>query len=183
MYVDPEGELFFLPPVILAAAGYLGTGFSAGVLAAEGINLVRGRTSPVDAAKAAVIGVCTNAAARTVAGIGVQAAVRSGALKKAQSALDDFFDLPRKQRKKTATVSAGTNPKTGKTAVGKSDPTKCNGAGCAERDVANQVGGDDKDIIFTKARRGGKESKEIPICPHCQKDFGRDQFPPGTKFD
>ena len=53
---------------------------------------------------------------------------------------------------------------------------------CAERSAADQLGGDPKDIRFTKPVRP-RTGKIVPVCKDCQKDFDPSQFPPDTPFD
>lgn len=57
-----------------------------------------------------------------------------------------------------------------------------NPVGCAEDDVARQIGGDPKDITFTEAIRP-RTGEQVPICPRCQGTYDQSQFPAGTLFD
>jgi len=57
-----------------------------------------------------------------------------------------------------------------------------NPVGCAEDDVARQIGGDPKDITFTEAIRP-RTGDQVPICSRCQGTYDQSQFPPGTLFD
>lgn len=57
-----------------------------------------------------------------------------------------------------------------------------NPIGCAEDDVARQIGGDPKDITFTEATRP-RTGDQVPICPRCQGTYDQSQFPSGTLFD
>lgn len=57
-----------------------------------------------------------------------------------------------------------------------------NPVGCAEDDVARQIGGDPKDVTFTEAIRP-RTGDQVPICPRCQGVYDQSQFPPGTLFD
>lgn len=57
-----------------------------------------------------------------------------------------------------------------------------NPVGCAEDDVARQIGGDPIDITFTEAIRP-RTGEQVPICARCQGTDDQSQFPPGTLFD
>lgn len=81
------------------------------------------------------------------------------------------------RKKRPAAVSAGFG-KDGKIVTGCSS----NPVGCAEDDVARQIGGNPKDITFTEAWRPSKDP-EVPICVRCQTKYDQSQFPPGTKWD
>ena len=52
---------------------------------------------------------------------------------------------------------------------------------CAEDLVVQQLGGNAKDILFTPAYRP-RDGSIIPVCPRCQLQYSRNQFPPGTTF-
>lgn len=54
--------------------------------------------------------------------------------------------------------------------------------GAHKDDVARQVGGDPKDIVFTEAIRP-RTGEQVPICVRCQATYDRSQFPPGTLAD
>ena len=75
--------------------------------------------------------------------------------------------------KKVATVTGGYNLKTGQVAAG-----ACGGGHCAEDVVNRTVGGADG---FTRAIRP-KTGREVPVCPRCEATYGRNKFPPDTKF-
>ncbi len=76
-----------------------------------------------------------------------------------------------------ATVTGG-HGKDGRPVAGcSSNPT-----GCAEDDVARQIGGDPADITFTEAIRP-RTGEQVPICPRCQETYNQSQFPPGTLYD
>lgn len=57
-----------------------------------------------------------------------------------------------------------------------------NPLGCAEDDVARQLGGDPRTIKFSETTRP-RTGDQVPICPRCQGKYDQSQFPPGTKFD
>ena len=57
-----------------------------------------------------------------------------------------------------------------------------NPIGCAEDDVARQLGGDPKDTNFTEAIRP-RTGDQVPICARCQVAYDQSQFPPETPFD
>ena len=91
--------------------------------------------------------------------------------------IEQWKDLPKSQRQKVATITGGTNIETGETVSG------VNRSGiCAEDDVAAQLGGDPSKIRFSPAIRP-RTGQEVPVCARCQGKYGRNQFPPGTKFD
>lgn len=77
--------------------------------------------------------------------------------------------------KATVTGGYGTN---GRPVAGCSS----NPVGCADDDVARQIGGDPKDIKFTEAIRP-RNGEQVPICPRSQATYDQSQFPPGTLFD
>ena len=56
-----------------------------------------------------------------------------------------------------------------------------NPIGCAEDDVARQIGGDPGDINFTEAIRP-RTGEQVPICWSCQGKYDPSQFPPGTEW-
>lgn len=56
-----------------------------------------------------------------------------------------------------------------------------NPVGCAEDDVARQIGGDPGDVNFTEAIRP-RTGEQVPIRWSCQGKFDRSQFPPGTEW-
>ncbi len=76
-----------------------------------------------------------------------------------------------------ATVTAGSDPATGRVAAG----CNSNPDGCAEDDVARQLGIDPKKkIIYVEAIRP-RTGKQVPICHRCQeKNLDPSQFPSGT---
>lgn len=62
-----------------------------------------------------------------------------------------------------------------------------NPSGCAEDDIARQLGSDAQ-MTGAKGWRRNKESGElewsdIPVCTNCQSKYGREQFPDDVKFD
>ena len=87
----------------------------------------------------------------------------------------------RSKNKTPATTIAGTSTETGVSAFGQS-VKGCGGKRCAELDVAAQLGGNPKNIIFTKPVRP-RTGEIIPVCTDFQKVFDKSQFPPGTPFD
>jgi uncharacterized Zn-binding protein involved in type VI secretion len=106
------------------------------------------------------------------------AAVREADLGRAAAERDA---LGQKMGRKSATYTGGS--KDGKVVAGRSG----NPTGCAEDDVARQLG---NDAQFTNAygwRRSPETGKlewtEIPVCKRCQGSYGRDQFPPDVKAD
>ena len=76
-----------------------------------------------------------------------------------------------------ATVTGGYG-RDGRVAAG----CASNPVGCAEDDVARQIGGNPKDITFTEAVRP-RTGEQVPICPRCQGTYDQGQFPQGTLFD
>ena len=56
-----------------------------------------------------------------------------------------------------------------------------NPIGCAEDDVARQIGGEPGDINFTEAIRP-RTGEQVPICWSCQGKYDPSQFPPGTEW-
>lgn len=97
---------------------------------------------------------------------------------------DDVLDAARAARdakaaevgRDKATVTAGYG-RDGRIVTGCSS----NPVGCAEDDVARQIGGNPKEISFTEAVRP-RTGREVPICPSCQGKYDQGQFPPGTLF-
>lgn len=49
-------------------------------------------------------------------------------------------------------------------------------------DVAAEVGGDPRHIVFTKLVRT-RAGEIVPVCKDCQNVFDSSQFPPGTPFE
>jgi hypothetical protein len=83
-------------------------------------------------------------------------------------------------RRQPATVIGAESLRTGEAAAGRSVPGKT--GCCAEMDAAGKLGGNPKDIRFTKPvrpRTGG----HVDVCKKCQETFDPSQFPPGTKFE
>jgi len=78
--------------------------------------------------------------------------------------------------KKIATVTAGYNTETGAVAA-----AGCGGGVCAEDNVVTALGGDASKVRFTTAVRP-RTGAEVPVCTSCEAKYGRDVFPPGTKF-
>ncbi|HET9646779.1 MAG TPA: hypothetical protein VFP34_00925 [Microlunatus sp.] len=93
------------------------------------------------------------------------------------SRVEQWKGMSKSERQKVATITGGTNIETGETVSG------VNHSGmCAEDDVAAQLGGDPSKIRFSPATRP-RTGQEVPVCTRCQGKYGRNQFPPGTKFD
>jgi hypothetical protein len=115
--------------------------------------------------------------------LGQRIVARRKALQKAQATLGDgLYRIGNRSRSKTpATVVAGTSTETGITAFGQS-VKGCGARRCAELDVAAQVGGDPKNIVYTKPVRPSS-GKIIPVCKTCQKELDKSQFPRGTPFE
>lgn len=110
-----------------------------------------------------------------------QTSTSEGLLEKARTARDaKAAELgPLKPPARPAAVTAGYNTETGQVAVG------CSGTGlCAEDRVVEALGGDTRKVNFTEAVRPRPNSpyREVPVCERCEAKYGRDQFPPGTKF-
>jgi hypothetical protein len=114
---------------------------------------------------------------------GARVVTRDRALEKAQDVLGDSLTriAGRPKSRQPAVAVGGTSTSTGRTAAGQS-VSGCGGKRCAELDVAAQVGGNPRDIVFTKPVRP-RTGEIVPVCKDCQKVFGRDQFPPGTPFE
>ena len=75
-----------------------------------------------------------------------------------------------------ATVTGGYNVRTGDVAA------RASGGGkCAEDRVVEALGGAKEDVRFTEAVRP-RNSAEVPVCPKCEKNYGRDSFPSSTRF-
>ncbi|MFT3969961.1 MAG: RHS repeat-associated core domain-containing protein [Micropruina sp.] len=76
-----------------------------------------------------------------------------------------------------ATVTGGYS-RDGRVAAGCSSSP----VGCAEDDVARQLGGNPGDIKFTEAMRP-RTGRQVPVCPRCQEKYKPEQFPPDVLFD
>jgi RHS repeat-associated protein len=76
-----------------------------------------------------------------------------------------------------ATVTGGYDPATGRVVAGCSS----NPIGCAEDDVARQLGIPNDQIQFTEAIRP-RTGEQVPVCGRCQTKYGSSQFPPDTLF-
>ncbi len=57
-----------------------------------------------------------------------------------------------------------------------------NPVGCAEDDVARQLGGNPLDIKFTEAMCP-RTGRQVPVCPRCQEKCNPEQFPSDILFD
>lgn len=78
--------------------------------------------------------------------------------------------------KAPATVTGGYNVKTGEVAA-----RPCGGGKCAEDHVVDALGGIKEDVRFTEAMRP-RTGDQVPVCPRCESTYGREPFPPGTRF-
>lgn len=78
--------------------------------------------------------------------------------------------------KAPATVTGGYNVKTGEVAA-----RPCGGGKCAEDHVVDALGGNKEDVRFTEAMRP-MTGDQVPVCPRCESTYGREPFPPGTRF-
>lgn len=78
--------------------------------------------------------------------------------------------------KAPATVTAGYNRVSGEVAA-----SACGGGVCAETNVVTMLGGKASDVQFTEAVRP-RTMQEVPICARCESTYGRESFPPETKF-
>ncbi|WP_248748745.1 filamentous hemagglutinin N-terminal domain-containing protein [Pseudomonas sp. MWU15-20650] len=78
--------------------------------------------------------------------------------------------------KAPATVTGGYNVKTGEVAA-----RPCGGGKCAEDHVVDALGGNKEDVRFTEAMRP-RTGDQVPVCPRCESTYGREPFPPGTRF-
>jgi hypothetical protein len=76
--------------------------------------------------------------------------------------------------KSKATVVGAFNEETGKVVA-----AACGNGKCAEANANTMVGGADG---FSRAFRP-RTFDQKAISPNCEKIFGRDKFPPGTKFE
>ena len=99
------------------------------------------------------------------------AAVEAGAARDALAG-----SLAALKGKAPATVTAGYNVKTGEIAA-----KACGGGKCAEDHVVEALGGNKDNVRFTQAVRP-RTGNEVPVCTRCEAQYGRDAFPPGTKF-
>ncbi|MBL9025084.1 MAG: DUF4150 domain-containing protein [Myxococcales bacterium] len=88
-------------------------------------------------------------------------------------------DRPPPRGNRPAAVTAAYNPETGQVATGVSG-----GGDCAEDDARRQLGSP-PNVRFTEAVRPRPHDppfNEVPVCPRCEERYGRDAFPPGTRF-
>jgi hypothetical protein len=108
--------------------------------------------------------------------VDLDVALEGPLLRAARAARDALVDVVK--RSKPAAVTGGYNIETGEVAA----RTNTHGECCAEKNVENALGGDKSVIRFTEARRP-RTGKEQPICPGCEAEYGRDAFPPGTRFE
>jgi len=84
--------------------------------------------------------------------------------------------LAKSTGKKTATVTGGYNTETGEVAA-----RGCSTGACAEDNVVNALGGDKTKVKFTEATRP-RTGEEVPVCERFEQKYGRNAFPPNTKF-
>jgi len=104
-------------------------------------------------------------------------AVETRWLSEARSARDALSaELKPLARRAPPTVTGGYNIRTGEVAA-----RACGGGKCAEDLVVEALGGNRAEVRFTEAVRP-RTGEEIPICLRCEATYGRDPFPPGTKF-
>ncbi|MEH6462290.1 hypothetical protein, partial [Chitinimonas sp. JJ19] len=98
--------------------------------------------------------------------------------KEAEAARDAIADA---LKRKHATYAGGY--KDGKVVSGCSS----NPMGCAEDDIARQLGSDAKMTKAVGWRRnpatGKLEKIEIPVCANCQGKYNKNQFPDDVKYD
>ncbi|MGR6872725.1 RHS repeat domain-containing protein [Pseudomonas sp. HK3] len=98
--------------------------------------------------------------------------------RKSESARDA---LANSKKRKHATYAGGH--KDGKIVSGCSS----NPSGCAEDDIARQLGSDAKMTGAKGFRRnkttGELEYKDIPVCTNCQSKYSKSQFPSDVKYD
>jgi RHS repeat-associated protein len=109
------------------------------------------------------------------AGAATKASSRSAEALRAARAARDAKAAEVGRRKATVTAGYGRD---GRPVAG----CNSNPIGCAEDDVARQIGGDPNAITFTEAIRP-RTGEQVPICARCQGTYDRSQFPPGTFFD
>lgn len=53
---------------------------------------------------------------------------------------------------------------------------------CAEDHVVEALGGNREHIRFTEAVRP-RNSREVPVCVRFEENYGRNAFPPKTRFE
>jgi RHS repeat-associated protein len=102
-------------------------------------------------------------------------------LDEARVARDDLAGKVGKTPKdRPATVTAGYNVETGEVAA------RGSGKGCCAEDyVVEALGGDPSKVRLTEATRPRNQPppfSEVPVCSRCEAKYGREIFPPGTKF-
>ncbi|WP_438029687.1 hypothetical protein [Sorangium sp. So ce233] len=88
---------------------------------------------------------------------------------------------PLRPPERPATVTGGYHTETGKPATG------CSGGGkCTEDRVVEALGGDPSKVKFTEAvrpRPHGPPFREVDVCERCERKYGREPLPEGTKFE
>jgi RHS repeat-associated protein len=183
-FTDPDGRetaMFHTMPQYQMAAPQL-TPTQAGIALGVSVGVI---AAPL-LLEAAVAWLGNAAAANTVAintaevlfGDAVTTSlVVGGGLTAARIARDALVsELAPLGRKAPATVTAGYNVVTGEVAA-----RACGGGKCAEPHVVDALGGAKENVKFTPAARP-RTGNEVPICPKCEAEYGRDAFPEGTKF-
>jgi RHS repeat-associated protein len=166
-YVDPDGESAILGSLVLVGTvALIYYDLSRPPVPGDSIDQVGIPIGPIrgfSGVKAAskVVG-----EVREVAKIGEAAATRD-ALAESLAPL---------KGKAPAAVTGGYNVRTGEVAA-----RACGGGKRAEDHVVGALGGKKADVRFTTAKRP-RTGEEVPVCPRCESSYGRDSFPPETKF-
>ena len=178
-FVDPDGKAVWL--IVLVPLGWMGGGavVSGGTDAAiqqatTGTVQWGGIGGVLDAAGDGVLLGPAFGAAGTVRARMVGEAVKNAEAAAARDALAGSLAPLKGQA--PATVTGGYNVRTGEVAA-----RACGGGKCAEDHVVGALGGKKADVRFTTAKRP-RTGEEVPVCPRCELSYGRDSFPPGTKF-
>jgi len=108
---------------------------------------------------------------------GIAVAEEAGKIAEARATRDTLAaELAPLKGKAPATVTAGFNVKTGEIAA-----RACGGGKCAENHVVDALGGVKENVRFTEAVRP-RTGAEVPVCLRCEETFGREVFPPNTRF-
>jgi RHS repeat-associated protein len=184
-FVDPDGRIFGvlgkvvklaikggdIAATVAGAVEDAGVLFSSDATAGERLaaaaSLATEVLSPVSARDA-------KAGYRAIAGSDDAA---KGGLAEAREARDALSaELAPLKGRAPATVTGGYNVQTGEVAA-----RACGGGKCAENHVVDALGGDKGDVRFTEAVRP-RTGAEVPVCPRCEATFGREPFPPNTRF-
>jgi RHS repeat-associated protein len=176
-YVDPDGKILFLAPIAI---------FILKEVAAEGLSIYTGGATDLLSTRRMAMKAgkfAKNKLAEAVQTANRDAAIKvalekAHALKKAEAARDATAD---QLKRKHATYAGGH--KDGKVVSGCSS----NPAGCAEDDIARQLGSDAQMTGAKGYRRNGAtgevEYTDIPVCTSCQSKYSRSQFPANVKYD